>query len=117
MTGIGHGLNAGGLLICGRSRSGGNAGCGITSIAKAICRKAIVYPLLAHVIVLECASYRGKSIRFKEVLSERLSEARWYQPSILLLDDVDHIASSIADGQHEHGTDAFNANRTAESKY
>ena len=114
--GMGHGLNAGALLICGRSKSG-NSGCGITSIAKEICRKAIDYPLLAHVIVVECANYRGKAAHFKEVLSERLSEARWFQPSIVLLDDIDDIAPSLHHGQHEHGSEAFNANRMAEGKF
>ena len=113
--GMGHGLNAGALLICGRSKSG-NSGCGITSIAKEICRKAIDYPLLAHVIIVECAEHRGRAPHFKDVLLEKLSEARWFQPSIVLLDDVDHIAPSVHYGQHEHGSEAFQANRMAERK-
>ena len=116
VSGLGHGLNAGGLLICGRSKSG-NSGCGITSIAKEICRKVIDYPLLAHVIVLECAPHRGKAVVFKEILLQKLSEARWFQPSVLLLDDLDHIVPSLHHGQHEYGSDAFNANRMTEGEY
>ena len=113
---ITHGLNAGGLLICGRSKNG-NSGCGITSIAKEICRQAIDYPLLAHVIVLDCSDYRTRAARFKEHLLDKLSEARWFQPSILVLDDLDAIAPSLYHGQREHGVEAASANRIAESKY
>ena len=116
MSKVRHGSNVGALLICGRSKSGANAGYGITTVAKAICCRAINYPLLAHIIVLECADYRGRPTRFKEVLSDKIMEARWYQPSILLLDDLDHIAPSLPNG-HDHGSDAMNADRTAESKY
>ena len=113
---IAHGLNAGSLLICGRSKNG-NAGCGITSIAKKICCQAIDYPLLAHVIVMECAEYRTKAARFKDHLSDKLSEARWFQPSILVLDDLDDIAPSLYYGQREYGMEAASAERIAESKY
>ena len=114
MAGTAHGLSAGALLICGVTNSG-NAGCGITSIAKEICCKAINYPLLAHIIVMECSILRGKVSKFKEVLSEKMSEARWYQPSIVLLDDIDHIAPSILNGQ-DHSVETSNSERISESK-
>lgn len=110
-----HGLSAGGLLICGKSDSG-SAGNGITSIAKEICRRAIEYPLLAHVIVVECSIHRGRPSRFKDVLLEKMSEARWCQPSIFLLDDIDHVAPSFLNGQQEYGVEALNAERTSESE-
>lgn len=116
MTTVGHGTNAGALLICGRSKSSANAGYGITTVAKAICCRAINYPLLAHIIVLECADYRGRPTKVKEILTDKMMEARWYQPSILLLDDLDYIAPSFTNG-HDHGSDAMNADRTAESEY
>ena len=116
ISSIVHGSNAGALLICGRSKSSANAGYGITTVAKAICRRAVDYPLLAHIIVLECSDYRGRPTKVKEVLSDKMLEARWYQPSILLLDDLDHIAPSFSNG-HDHGSDVMNADRTAESEY
>ena len=115
MDRAGHGVNAGSLLICAKSNSR-NAGCGITSVAKEICRRATNYPLLAHIIVMECASHRGRASPFKDALSRKMAEARWFQPSIILLDDLDHIAPHVEHTSHDHG-DGFNSDRMSESKY
>jgi len=114
MDRLGHGVNAGCLLICAKSNSG-NAGYGITSVAKEICRRATDYPLLAHIIVMECASHRGRAGPFKDALFAKMAEARWYQPSIILLDDLDHIAPHVDSTHHDHG-DGFNSDRMSESK-
>jgi len=113
MDKLGHGVSAGSLLVCAKSNSG-HAGCGITSVAKEICYRATNYPLLAHVIVMECASHRGRAGPFKDALHKKFTEARWFQPSIILLDDLDHIAPNVQDTRHDHG-EGFNSDRMSES--
>jgi len=55
------------------------------------------YPLLAHVIAMEYVYHRGRAGPFEDAIHKKFTEAWWFQPSIILLDDIDHIAPNVQD--------------------
>ncbi|KAF7691336.1 peroxisome biogenesis factor 1 isoform X2 [Silurus meridionalis] len=96
----GCGLRSGALLITGAK------GSGKTSLAKALCRKA-VEELDAHVEVLDCKKLKGKRAdTVRRRLDEVFEQAVWRQPSVVLLDDLDHMTGAATTPEQEQGVEA-----------
>eukprot|EP00118_Oscarella_pearsei_P004159 m.17300 g.17300 ORF g.17300 m.17300 type:complete len:1388 (+) comp27429_c0_seq1:263-4426(+) len=111
------GLSGGGLLISGTSRDGGGSlGIGKTSLANALCRAMTEPPVLAYVVTLECALLRGKAVsNVQKQLKAIFDEAACHQPSIILLDNLDHLISAPTSGMAETGGDALYGTKLAET--
>nr|XP_060638244.1 peroxisomal ATPase PEX1 [Anolis sagrei ordinatus] len=104
---ISAGLRSGGILITGAK------GSGKSTLAKAICKEAY-NKLDAHVEVVDCKPLRGKRLEnICKKLEEVFREARWRQPSVVLLDDLDHIAGVPLAPEHENSPEAVQSNRLA----
>uniref|UniRef100_UPI00398EE35A peroxisomal ATPase PEX1 n=1 Tax=Pristiophorus japonicus TaxID=55135 RepID=UPI00398EE35A len=98
---IAQGLRSGALLLTGIK------GSGKTTLAKAICREA-ADKLEAHVEIIDCKSLRGKRAEnIRKKWEEAFTEAAWRQPSIILLDDLDHITGAVSTPEHEHSAEAI----------
>ncbi|XP_070584341.1 peroxisomal ATPase PEX1 [Erythrolamprus reginae] len=79
------GLVSGGILLTGAK------GSGKSTLAKAICKEAFDKHD-THLEVIDCKALRGKRLEsIQKKLEEAFLEAAWKQPSIILLDDLDHI--------------------------
>uniref|UniRef100_A0A2K5XYF7 Peroxisomal ATPase PEX1 n=1 Tax=Mandrillus leucophaeus TaxID=9568 RepID=A0A2K5XYF7_MANLE len=101
------GLRNGALLLTG------GKGSGKSTLAKAICKEAFD-KLDAHVERVDCKALRGKRLEnIQKTLEVAFSEAVWMQPSVVLLDDLDHIAGLPAVPEHEHSPDAAQSQRLA----
>uniref|UniRef100_A0A2K6PDG8 Peroxisomal ATPase PEX1 n=1 Tax=Rhinopithecus roxellana TaxID=61622 RepID=A0A2K6PDG8_RHIRO len=101
------GLRNGALLLTG------GKGSGKSTLAKAICKEAFD-KLDAHVERVDCKALRGKRLEnIQKTLEVAFSEAVWMQPSVILLDDLDHIAGLPAVPEHEHSPDAVQSQRLA----
>ncbi|XP_011887466.1 PREDICTED: peroxisome biogenesis factor 1 isoform X4 [Cercocebus atys] len=101
------GLRNGALLLTG------GKGSGKSTLAKAICKEAFD-KLDAHVERVDCKALRGKRLEnIQKTLEVAFSEAVWMQPSVVLLDDLDHIAGLPAVPEHEHSPDAVQSQRLA----
>ncbi|KAM9838240.1 peroxisomal ATPase PEX1 [Aulostomus maculatus] len=97
----GQGLRGGALLITGAKGSGKSA------LAQALCRKARE-DLDAHVEVVDCRKLQGKRAEtVRQMLQDVFVQAEWRQPSVVLLDDVDHMAGAPTSPEHEHGPEAL----------
>ncbi|XP_039592798.1 peroxisome biogenesis factor 1 isoform X1 [Polypterus senegalus] len=102
------GLRNGGLLLTG------SKGSGKTSFAKALCRKAAV-SLDAYVEVIECKQLQGKRVEtVRKKLEDVFAEAVWRQPSIIFLDDLEHIAGSASSPELEQSPDAMMSKQIAQ---
>uniref|UniRef100_A0A8C1TNG7 Peroxisomal ATPase PEX1 n=1 Tax=Cyprinus carpio TaxID=7962 RepID=A0A8C1TNG7_CYPCA len=100
LVSTGRGLRGGALLITGAK------GSGKSSLSRALCRKASE-ELDAHVQVVDCKTLKGKradKIRLR--LEEVFEQAIWRQPSVVLLDDLDHVTGAATSPEHEHGPEA-----------
>ncbi|XP_072365381.1 peroxisomal ATPase PEX1 isoform X3 [Scyliorhinus torazame] len=98
---IAQGLRSGGVLLTGIK------GSGKTTLAKAICREASD-KLEAHVEMIDCKTLRGKRAEnIRKKWEDTFTEAAWRQPSIVLLDDLDHIAGAASTPEHEHSAQAI----------
>ncbi|XP_067859344.1 peroxisome biogenesis factor 1 isoform X2 [Heptranchias perlo] len=98
---IAQGLRSGALLLTGTK------GSGKTTLAKAICREA-ADKLEAHVEIIDCKTLRGKRAEnIRKKWEEAFKEAAWRQPSIVLLDDLDHITGAVSTPEHEHSAEAI----------
>ncbi|XP_051926530.1 peroxisome biogenesis factor 1 [Hippocampus zosterae] len=98
---IGRGLKGGALLITGAQGSGKSA------LSRALCRKA-AEQLDAHVEVVECKKLQGKRAEtIRQTLREVFTQAEWMQPSVVLLDDLDHVSRASASPEHGHGPEAL----------
>ncbi|XP_041039764.1 peroxisome biogenesis factor 1 isoform X2 [Carcharodon carcharias] len=98
---IAQGLRSGGVLLTGVK------GSGKTTLAKAICREASD-KLEAHVEIIDCKTLRGKRAEnIRKKWEDAFTEAAWRQPSIVLLDDLDHIAGAVSTPEHEHSAEAI----------
>ncbi|PWA15107.1 hypothetical protein CCH79_00008874 [Gambusia affinis] len=105
----GEGLQGGALLITGAK------GSGKSSLARALCRKSRE-ELDAHVEVLDCKKLQGKRAdTVKQILQDMFEQAEWGQPSVVLLDDLDHLTHSATSPEHEHGPEALLQQHIAQS--
>lgn len=91
-------FSCGGLLLCGAN------GVGKTAFANAICNDAVKHPNLAFVEILDCKMLKGKKPEtIRQLLQLKFDELTFRQPSIFVLDDLDHIAPSIQPEQEMSG--------------
>ncbi|XP_064204357.1 peroxisome biogenesis factor 1 isoform X3 [Anguilla rostrata] len=103
------GLRNGALLVTGAG------GSGKTAFSKALCRKA-AEELDAHVVVIDCKKLRGKRVEtIRQRLEEVFEQAAWRQPSVVLLDDLDHVTGAAVSPEHEHGPEALHRLQLAQS--
>ncbi|XP_032902425.1 peroxisome biogenesis factor 1 isoform X2 [Amblyraja radiata] len=108
MASVAQGLRSGALLLTGIK------GSGKTTLAKAICREA-ADKLEAHVEIINCKTLQGKRAEnIRKKWEEAFTEAAWRQPSVILLDDLDHIAGSISASEHEHSAEAIHSRQISE---
>uniref|UniRef100_A0A671MKK9 Peroxisomal ATPase PEX1 n=1 Tax=Sinocyclocheilus anshuiensis TaxID=1608454 RepID=A0A671MKK9_9TELE len=105
----GRGLRGGALLITGAK------GSGKSSLSRALCRKASE-ELDAHVQVVDCKTLKGKRAdKIRQRLEEVFEQAIWRQPSVVLLDDLDHVTGAATSPEHEHGPEAVLRQHIAQS--
>ncbi|NWR68501.1 PEX1 factor, partial [Centropus unirufus] len=101
------GLRSGGVLLTG------GKGSGKSTLAKAICKEAFDR-VDAHVEVIDCKALRGKRlVNIRKNVEEAFLEAAWRQPSVLLMDDLDHIAGVPSTPEHENSPETIQSNRFA----
>ncbi|MEQ2243506.1 hypothetical protein ILYODFUR_007623 [Ilyodon furcidens] len=92
-------------------------GSGKSSLARALCRKARE-ALDAHVEVLDCKKLQGKRAdTVRQILQDIFEQAEWRQPSVVLLDDLDHLTHAPTSPEHEHGPEALLQQHIAQSLY
>ncbi|XP_014731104.1 PREDICTED: peroxisome biogenesis factor 1 isoform X1 [Sturnus vulgaris] len=105
LAAIAVGLRSGGVLLTG------GKGSGKSTLAKAICKEAFTR-LDAHVEVIDCKALRGKRlVNIRKHVEEAFLEAAWRQPSILLMDDLDHIVGVPSTPEHESSPETVQSNR------
>ncbi|XP_070703090.1 peroxisomal ATPase PEX1 isoform X2 [Pempheris klunzingeri] len=96
-----RGLQGGALLITGAK------GSGKSTLSRALCRKA-KEALDAHVEVVDCKKLQGKRAEtVRQMLQDIFEQAEWRQPSVVLLDDLDHMTGAPASPEHENGPEAL----------
>ncbi|KAF4073853.1 hypothetical protein AMELA_G00248050 [Ameiurus melas] len=109
LVSTGCGLRSGALLITGAK------GSGKTSLAKALCMKA-VEELDAHIEVLDSKKLKGKRAdTVRQRLDEIFEQAVWRQPSVVLLDDLDHMTGAATTPEQEQGAEAVLHHHIAQS--
>uniref|UniRef100_A0A668AH40 Peroxisomal ATPase PEX1 n=1 Tax=Myripristis murdjan TaxID=586833 RepID=A0A668AH40_9TELE len=97
----GKGLRGGALLITGAK------GSGKSTLSRAFCRKARE-ELDAHVEVVDCKKLQGKRAEtVRQMLQDVFEQAEWRQPSVVLLDDLDHVTGAPTSAEHEQGPEAL----------
>ncbi|XP_041811333.1 peroxisome biogenesis factor 1 isoform X2 [Chelmon rostratus] len=97
----GRGLRGGALLITGTK------GSGKSTVSRALCGKA-QEDLDAHVEVVDCKKLQGKRAEtVRQMLQDIFEQAEWRQPSVVLLDDLDHMTGAPTSPEHEHGPEAL----------
>ncbi|XP_044027197.1 peroxisome biogenesis factor 1 isoform X2 [Siniperca chuatsi] len=105
----GRGLRGGSLLITGAKGSGKSI------LSRALCRKARE-DLDAHVELVDCKKLQGKRTEtVRQMLQDIFEQAEWRQPSVVLLDDLDHITGAPTSPEHEHGPEALLQQHIAQS--
>ncbi|XP_041867803.1 peroxisome biogenesis factor 1 isoform X2 [Melanotaenia boesemani] len=105
----GWGLQGGALLITGAK------GSGKSTLSRALCRKARE-ELDAHVEVVDCKKLQGKRAEtVRQILQDVFEQAQWRQPSVVLLDDLDHLTHTPTSPEHEHGPEALLQQHIAQS--
>ncbi|KAL4220096.1 Peroxisome biosynthesis protein pex1 [Mactra antiquata] len=93
----------------------GPKGSGKTTLAKALCKKVMELPNLAYVHPVDCKPLRGKKVDTIQKTFELLfDEAAWRQPSLIFLDDLDHLCGAPAGPEFEMTGEALYAARVAE---
>lgn len=50
------------------------------------------------------------------MLQDVFEQAEWRQPSVVLLDDLDHVTGAPSSPEHEHGPEAVLQQHIAQSK-
>ncbi|KAI7798692.1 peroxisome biogenesis factor 1 [Triplophysa rosa] len=109
LVSMGRGLRGGALLITGAK------GRGKSSLSRALCQKANK-ELDAHVRTVDCKMLKGKRAdTIRQRLEEVFEQAVWRQPSVVLLDDLDHITGAASSPEHEHGPEAVLRQHIAQS--
>ncbi|NWU21140.1 PEX1 factor, partial [Dyaphorophyia castanea] len=107
LAAIAVGLRSGGVLLTG------GKGSGKSTLAKAICKEAFAR-LDAHIELIDCKALRGKRlVNIRKNVEEAFLEAAWRQPSILLMDDLDHIVGVPSTPEHENSPETVQSNRLA----
>ncbi|KAF7245818.1 Peroxisome biogenesis factor 1 [Varanus komodoensis] len=107
LASVSAGLRSGGILITG------GKGSGKSTLAKAICKEAFD-KLDAHVQVVDCKALRGKRLEnIQKRIEEAFLEAGWRQPSVVLLDDLDHIIGVPLAPEHEKSPEAVQSSHLA----
>lgn len=102
------GLRSGALLITGAK------GSGKSTLSKALCKEAFDN-LEAHVEEMDCKSLKGKRFEnMRQKLEEVFAEATWRQPSVLLLDDLDHVVGVPSSPELEQSPEAFQSKQFAQ---
>ncbi|XP_061598597.1 peroxisome biogenesis factor 1 [Cololabis saira] len=97
----GQGLQGGALLITGAK------GSGRSTLSRALCRKARE-DLDAHVEVVDCKKLQGKKTEtVRQIFQDIFEQAEWRQPSVVLLDDLDHLTHAPTSPEHEQGPEAL----------
>ncbi|XP_020487237.2 peroxisome biogenesis factor 1 [Labrus bergylta] len=97
----GRGLKGGALLITGAK------GSGKSTLSQALCGKARA-DLDTHVEVVNCKKLQGKRAEtVRHILQDVFEQAEWRQPSVVLLDDLDHVTGAPTSPEHEHGPEAL----------
>uniref|UniRef100_A0AAQ6AIP8 Peroxisomal ATPase PEX1 n=1 Tax=Amphiprion ocellaris TaxID=80972 RepID=A0AAQ6AIP8_AMPOC len=107
----GRGLQGGALLITGAK------GSGKSTLSRALCRKARE-DLDAHVEVVDCKKLQGQKRLHEhtpQILQDIFEHAEWKQPSVVLLDDLDHLTRAPTSPEHEHGPEALLHQHIAQS--
>nr|XP_046273576.1 peroxisome biogenesis factor 1 isoform X2 [Scatophagus argus] len=105
----GRGLRGGALLITGAK------GSGKSTLSRALCGRAREH-LDAHVDVVDCKKLQGKRAEtVRQMLQDVFEQAEWRQPSVVLLDDLDHVTGAPASPEHEHGPEALLQQHIAQS--
>ncbi|XP_029298959.1 peroxisomal ATPase PEX1 isoform X2 [Cottoperca gobio] len=105
----GQGLQGGALLLTGAK------GSGKSTLSRALCRKA-KEDLDAHVELVDCKKLQGKRAEtVRQLLQDIFEQAEWRQPSVVLLDDLDHMTGSPTSPEHEHGPEALLQQHIAQS--
>lgn len=88
------------MLICGPK------GVGKSAFANALCKKFSSYPYHALIRSVHCLSLKGKRVEtIAKKWDEIVSEAIYGQPSLILFEDLDYIASSPLSYEQENGPD------------
>jgi len=57
---------------------------------------------------------RAETVR--QILQDIFEQAEWQQPSVVLLDDLDHLTRAPTSAEHEHGAEALLHQHIAQSK-
>ncbi|KAJ9590978.1 hypothetical protein L9F63_015984, partial [Diploptera punctata] len=71
----------------------GSAGSGKTSLVRAICRHLRQPPHYIHSTYVQCKQLKGKSVEtLHKMVTQWLNECIYYQPAVLVLDDLASIA-------------------------
>lgn len=52
----------------------------------------------------------------RQTLQDVFEQAEWRQPSVVLLDDLDHVTGAPTSPEHEHGPEALLQQDIAQSK-
>uniref|UniRef100_A0AAY4EIP6 Peroxisomal ATPase PEX1 n=1 Tax=Denticeps clupeoides TaxID=299321 RepID=A0AAY4EIP6_9TELE len=109
LASTGVGLRGGAVLVTGAT------GSGKSSLSRALCRKAMD-ELDAHVEVVDCKKLKGKrGDTVRQKLEEVFEQAVWRQPSVVLLDDLDHVTGEATSAELEQGHEALLCQHIAQS--
>lgn len=93
----------------------GPKGSGKTTVGLALCKKMMELPNLAYTTIIDCKPLRGKKVETIQKLLEFLfDKAAWHQPSLIVLDDLDHICAAPGGPEFEMTAEALLAARIAE---
>ncbi|XP_078596672.1 peroxisomal ATPase PEX1-like isoform X2 [Branchiostoma floridae x Branchiostoma japonicum] len=104
-----RGLANGGLLLCGAR------GSGKTVLAHALCSELAGLPHNTYVSIINCKSLKGKRVdNIRKKFEEAVGEATWHQPSVILLDDLDHVTSNATSPEQEMSGEAMYSNHLAQ---
>ncbi|XP_011505732.1 PREDICTED: peroxisome biogenesis factor 1 [Ceratosolen solmsi marchali] len=95
----------------------GCRGSGKTTVCKLLCNIFRKPPYFVHSRFIDCKELKDtKTDSFEELLLQNISYAVYYQPSILILDNIDFITNTKGN-EEESGQDSMNATRITSAIY